>query len=58
MERLSEAAMGIVWLYAAGCVLKLMLPAGNMKRSGEKAVDVMLLAATVRIVAGLIGGRI
>jgi len=35
-----------------------MLPSGNLKKSGEKAVDVMLLAAAARIVAELIGGRV
>lgn len=48
------AGTGIVTLFSAACILKLLLPGGTMKRSAIKAVDIVTLVSLIRIVLGVL----
>lgn len=54
MEKVRMAGTGIVTLFSAACILKLLLPGGTMKRSAIKAVDIVTLVSLIRIVLGVL----
>lgn len=54
MDMLSNTAMRIVTMFSVAFILKLLLPRGGMKRSAEKAVDIVTLLSLIRIVSGVL----
>ncbi|MBQ3131422.1 MAG: hypothetical protein IJC24_01825 [Clostridia bacterium] len=54
MDMLSNTAMRIVTMFSVAFILKLLLPRGAMKRSAEKAVDIVTLLSLIRIVSGVL----
>lgn len=54
MDMLSNTAMRVVTMFSVAFILKLLLPRGAMKRSAEKAVDIVTLLSLIRIVSGVL----
>ncbi|MBQ4610535.1 MAG: hypothetical protein IJB30_02255 [Clostridia bacterium] len=52
MRVIFDAAISIIALFSSACLLKLLLPGGNMKRSAAKAVDIVVLLSVIRIISG------
>lgn len=52
MDAVYDGAIRIVALFSSVCLLKLLLPGGNMKRSAIKAVDIVVLLSVIRIISG------
>lgn len=54
MDVICDAATKTVTVFVSMCIMKLMLPGGNMKRGASRAVDIVTLLSLINIIAGVL----
>lgn len=54
IEKLCTGGMQLTALWVTACMLKYIIPEGNMQRSAQKAVELVALGEFIRIISGVL----